>query len=178
MAEGPLGGKVTLQDLGYPDEIQDGINAINGLLSATFVLYCIGIALSGILIILSLAAIFSHGPGLPIANLLLAFIAFLAFGIGSAILTAFMVKASSLINENGNDIGLYAHKGSKFLALTWAATGAMLLALLVWIFVAITGRKDKKNRLSHSDDRNRVEIVETKAEKPARRGIFGLGRRN
>lgn len=177
MAEGPLGGKVTLQDLGYPNEIQDGIDAINGLLGATFVLYCIGIALSGILIILSLAAILSNGPGLPIANLLLAFLAFLAFGIGSAILTAFMVKASNLINENGNDIGLYAYKGNKFLALTWAATGAMILAFLAWILVAIRGRKDKENRLSHPADRNRVEIVETKAARPARRGRFRFGRR-
>lgn len=153
MAEGPLGGKVTLQDLGYPDEIQDGINAINGLLGATFVLYCIGIALTGVLILLSLAAMFSHGSGLSILNLVLAFLAFLAFGIGSAILTAFMVKATGLINEHGNDIGLYAHKGNKFLALTWAATGAMLLAFLTWIFITIFGRDKTKNRSNTTSEK-------------------------
>lgn len=161
MAEGPLGGKVTLQDLGYPDEIQDGINAINGLLGATFVLYCLGIALAGVLILLSFGAIFTHRSGLPVFNLVLAFLAFLAFGIGSAILTAFMVKASSLINEHGNDIGLYARKGNKFLALTWAATGAMLLAFLAWIFVVIF-RRDKSSKPVTNGEKSKFSFRRSK----------------
>lgn len=78
---------------------------------------------------------------LKLVNLVLSFLSFLCFGLGSAILTAFMAKASNLINEHGNDVGLYAHKGGKFLAITWAATGAMFLAWLTWIVLSILGKK-------------------------------------
>ncbi len=144
LADGPLGGQVTLKDLGWPDKIQQGIDAVNGLLAATFVLYCIGIAFAGILIISSFLAIFSTGRLLSIVNLIMAFLSFLALVIASAIVTAFMVKVTDVINENGNDIGVYANKGSKFLAITWAATGAMFLALLSWIVLFILGRKQRR----------------------------------
>ena len=132
---------MTLEDLGYPDEIQSGINAINSLLGATFIFYVLGVAFSGLLLLTTLASIVLQTRIIKLINLLLSFLAFLCFGLGSAILTAFMVKASNLINEHGNEVGLYANKGSKFLAMTWAATGAIFMAWLGWIVLFILGRK-------------------------------------
>lgn len=43
-----------------------------------------------------------------------------------------MVKVVDLVGQYGNDIGVYACKGDKFLAITWAATGVMLLAIVAW----------------------------------------------
>lgn len=113
------------------------------MLAATFIFYVLGIAFAGVLILTSLSSIFMDNRYLKLVNLLLSFLSFLCFGLGSAILTAFMVKASDLINEHGNDVGLYAHKGGKFLALTWAATGAMFLAWLTWIVLSILGRRKR-----------------------------------
>ncbi|KAI7296941.1 hypothetical protein KC352_g6 [Hortaea werneckii] len=42
-------------------------------------------------------------------------------------LACILVKASEVINKYGNDIGVSANKGSKFLVLTWVATGVMLV---------------------------------------------------
>ena len=140
LASGPFGGKITLEDLGYPDAIQDGINSINALLQATFIFYVLGIAFAGILILTSIASIFRTGRILSLLNVLLSFLSFLCLGIGSAILTAFMVKAAKLINDYGNEVGLYANRGNKFLALTWAAAGAMFLSWLAWIVLFILGR--------------------------------------
>jgi hypothetical protein len=60
-------------------------------------------------------------------------LAFLAIGIASAIATAVIVKAVHAVNKYGDDIGIAAYKGVKFLGMTWAATAVMLLASVVSI---------------------------------------------
>jgi hypothetical protein len=60
-----------------------------------------------------------------------------------------MVKGTGLINEYGNDIGLEAKYGGKFLALTWAATGLMLVVLLAWVVEFCVGRRQKKTYTKH-----------------------------
>jgi len=146
LADGPLGLEVTLEDLGWPEEIQDGIDGLNALTTATFVFYCIGIGFAGILILTSIAAIFATGRLLSIVNMVMAVLAFLCLGIASAVLTAFMVKTTDLINDKGNDVGVYAGRGNKFLTITWVATGLMLLATIAWIVFFIMGRKHSRRR--------------------------------
>ncbi|KFY52726.1 hypothetical protein V496_08217 [Pseudogymnoascus sp. VKM F-4515 (FW-2607)] len=143
---GPLAGKINLADLGYSDDIKNGIKAFNVAMTAMFVLYCIGAAAAGLCIILALVSFFSTGRLTSCCNFLLAIVAFLALAISSAIVTAIIVKATDLINQYGNDIGLYAYKGRKFLALTWAATAAMLLASVAWIVIFCMGRKNTRRR--------------------------------
>ncbi len=53
------------------------------------------------------------------------------------------VKATNLINQHGNDIGIAAYKGNKFLAMTWAATAVMLLAAIAWIAECCVGRQKR-----------------------------------
>ncbi len=74
---------------------------------------------------------------------LLTVIAFFALGIGSAFVTVFMVKATDLINQYGNQIGIYAYQGGKFLVLTWCATGVMLIAVVAWCVECCVGRRVK-----------------------------------
>jgi len=62
LASGGL--NVTLSDINYPSDIQHGINDLNKALDATFVLYCIGIAGSGIAILGALLAFFLYGSRL------------------------------------------------------------------------------------------------------------------
>ena len=113
-------------------------------MTAMFVLYCIGAAAAGLCIIFSLVSFFATGRLSSCLNFLLAIVAFLALAISSAIVTAIIVKATNLINQYGNDIGLYAYKGRKFLAMTWAATAAMLLAMVAWIVIFCMGRKNTR----------------------------------
>lgn len=133
-----------MTDLGYSDDIQTGIDGLNIAMSATFVIYCIGIATAGLAMITSLIAVFVTGRLFSLFNLSLDVLAFLALGIASAIATGIMMKATDLINKYGNGVGLYAYKGTKYLAITWAATGAMLLASLAWLAIFLLGKKPAK----------------------------------
>jgi hypothetical protein len=59
-------------------------------------------------------------------------IGFLGLAIASAIATAIMVKGTNLVNLYGNEVGLYANQGNKYLAITWAATGVAFIAIFYW----------------------------------------------
>lgn len=66
--------------------------------------------------------------------------AFLALLIASAISTGIINKVVSIVNTHGNDIGIFAYKGSHFIAMTWAADILVLLAGGVWVWEFIKGR--------------------------------------
>jgi len=135
---------LNLSDINWPDELTDGIKALNALTSATFVLYCIGIAAAGLAILTGLVAFFLHGSRLvSLGNGALTILSFLALGIASAIITVIMVKIVNLVTKYGDDIGLFAYKGGKYLALTWSATALMLLATIAWTAECVVGRRNK-----------------------------------
>ncbi|TAQ85817.1 hypothetical protein B7494_g5863 [Chlorociboria aeruginascens] len=125
---------LNLSDIAWPKALQDGLKDLNIALSVTFVLYCIGIAAAGVSIILALLYLFTSGSRLfSIFNFSLASLSFVTLLIASAIVTVVAKKASHLVNKYGNEIGLYAYKGGKYLALTWVSTAVMFIASLAWI---------------------------------------------
>ncbi|KAF5844202.1 hypothetical protein GGP41_004947 [Bipolaris sorokiniana] len=137
---------ITLQDLQWPEDIQDGIDALNAIMAAMFVLYVIAICLIFLTLVTSLVGILTSGRLSACLNIGLSLLAFLAIGIASGLVTAVMVKGTDVINEHGNQIGLESHYGGKFLALTWAATGLMLLAVLAWFIALCFGRSERHSR--------------------------------
>lgn len=134
-------GKVKLSDLNWPDDIERGVKALNALMVAMFVLYVISICLIFLALLAALAAVFAEGRLSACVNFMLAVLAFLAVGIASGLVTAVGVKVADLINEYGNEIGLVADWGGKFLALTWAATGVMLVCVVAWMVEFCVGRR-------------------------------------
>lgn len=135
---------ISLDDINWPSDLETGIAALNALMAAMFVLYCIAIALIFVALLAAAAAILMSGRLSACVNFLLAALAFLASAIASALVTAVMVKAAKIINDKGADVGLQAHWGGKFLALTWAATGLLLVAVLVWVMEFCVGRRQSK----------------------------------
>ncbi|KAI9852629.1 MAG: hypothetical protein M1838_000077 [Thelocarpon superellum] len=148
---------ISLSDIRFPQAIEDDLAALHYAFNATFIIYCIGIGFTGLLILLSLVGFFTHDLFTVLGNVVLAFVclpsslyptfpspspdptntaklAFIFIGIASAIITVVVVKASNSINSNGNDIGLYAYRGSKYLAMTWSATALLFLASVSWCF--------------------------------------------
>ncbi|KAH6029467.1 hypothetical protein HBI82_049430 [Parastagonospora nodorum] len=138
------GQRVTLQDLKWPQDIEDGVKALNALMAAMFVLYVIAICLIFVAFVAALFAVIASGRLSACLNFLMALLAFIAIGLASALVTAVMVKATDLINQYGNDIGVEASKGNKFLALTWAATGVMFVVVLAWVVEFCVGRRQKR----------------------------------
>ncbi|KAF1837474.1 hypothetical protein BDW02DRAFT_128975 [Decorospora gaudefroyi] len=143
------GVDVTLEDLHWPEDIQDGIDALNALMAAMFVLYVIAICLIFVALVAAIVAVLTSGRLSAFINVLIATLAFLAIGLASALVTAVVVKATDIINDKGEDIGLAASWGGKFLALTWVATALMLIVVLAWIVEFCMGRR-RKNRQSYA----------------------------
>ncbi|KAF2146455.1 uncharacterized protein K452DRAFT_193845, partial [Aplosporella prunicola CBS 121167] len=132
---------IKLADLDWPDDIEDGLRALRIAWKAAFVLYCVGVALAAVSFLASVVAFFMAGRLSAVVNILLAILAFLALALASAVTTAVAVKGSSVVNDKGKEIGLRAERGGKFMAITWAATAAMFVALLVWCVDCCLGRR-------------------------------------
>lgn len=63
--------------------------------------------------------------------------------LASAISTGVISKVVSAVNAHGNDIGIYAYKGTTFIGMTWAADILILLASFVYVFEFIKGRREQ-----------------------------------
>jgi len=135
---------ITLQDLHWPDEIQDAERTLKVASITMIVFYIIGIAFAGIAILTAICGIFTDGRLSASVNFLVDVLAFLTIGIASAISTAIIVKAVNTINKFGDDIGIAAYKGGTFLGMTWGATAVMLLASAVSIAQCCAGRRRSK----------------------------------
>lgn len=135
---------VTLDDLEWPQDIQRGLDALRIVGITSFVLYCISIALIFFALVAAIPAVFSSGRLAACLNLMVTILAFLAIGLASALVTAVGVKGTSIINQYGNDVGVQATRGNKFLALTWAATALMFIALVAWSLELCIGHRKRK----------------------------------
>lgn len=140
------GADVTLANLNWPEDIQNGITALNALMAAMFVLYVVAICLIFVALMAAVVAVLTAGRLSACLNFLVATLAFLAVGLASALVTAVVVMGTGIVNRYGNEVGVQASWGGKFLALTWAATGLMLVALVVWVVEVCVGRRHKKTQ--------------------------------
>ena len=61
--------------------------------------------------------------------------------LASSIATILISKVVHVLNEHGNDIGVYAYKGKTFIFMTWAATLLNLIAGLYWMWEFIRERR-------------------------------------
>ncbi|KAM0146004.1 hypothetical protein ACHAQE_010965 [Botrytis cinerea] len=153
----------------WPSAIQDGLDTLSTAMNATFVFYCIGVAGAGLAILTSLAAIFITGRIFSFLNWGLASIALLALAIASIIVTVLQNKAAHIINKFGNDIGVYAYKGQKYLILTWAATAVIAVATIAWVAIFCIGRR-QKGREFHEKSHFGKKSRQSESGEFARRG--------
>lgn len=161
---GPL--HINTSDINFPQDIQDGLNDLSAAVDAIFVLYAIAIACSGLAIITGIIAFIMNTPRLvTFGNICLTGLGFLTLLIPSIALVVVQNKAAHLINKYGNDIGVYAYKGAKYLIITWVATAVLALANIAWMAEFILGKKRKQREFSE--------------KKPVgRRGWFGGRKRS
>jgi hypothetical protein len=130
-------------ELDWPQGIDEGLHALRITARAMFVLYCIAIGFIGIALLSAIVSIFFDGRISALFNIIVDWLGFVAIGIASATSTAIVTKGTDVINKYGDDIGVSAERGNKFLIITWVATGLMLLASIVWCFACIKGRKTR-----------------------------------
>ena len=139
-------GLVDLSKLDWPDKVDNGLAALKAAQRAVFILYCVSIALIFVAICIGIGSIFSNRRLIAAINCATDTLAFLTITIASAIVTYVAEKATSVINKYGSDIGVSADRGNKFLALTWASSAAMFIAVLIWIVAFFSGSDSHRAR--------------------------------
>lgn len=146
-----------LSAIDWPSDIQNGLNNLSTALDALFILYAVGTAATGLTILNTLISLFPRTSRLAsFGNWGLLSLSFLSLIVASAIITIVQIKAVGLINKNGNEIGVYAYKGDKYLLLSWAA----VLVMFMGAGAEIVARR--KNMIEHP--------------RGLGRGLKGLGR--
>ena len=125
---------VSLKDLGWPDEIQDALDKLNAALTALFIFYVLALAFSAFSLLGGLwATAKPEARRVNGVNLLLATLAMVCLAVSSIAVTVGVTMGVDEINDAGRDIGVNVSRGNKFLAVTWAAMGVMLLASVFWL---------------------------------------------
>ena len=137
---------ITLTDLKWPEDIQRGLDALRLVGITSFVLYCLSIAFIFLALVAAVPALFASGRLAACLNLMITILAFLAIGLASALVTAVAVKGTSIINQHGNDVGVQAQRGNKFLGLTWATTALMFVALVAWSLELCIGHRKRQTK--------------------------------
>ncbi|ERF69489.1 hypothetical protein EPUS_01818 [Endocarpon pusillum Z07020] len=130
-----------LSDIKWPDEITNGVRAINMASRAMFFFYLIGIAAAGIGMIGAVFGLLAYEHKVALANLGVNSLGFICLGLASAIATVVIFRATQAVNDFGGDIGLAADRGTAFLGMTWTATILMLLATIGWVGEFMMGRR-------------------------------------
>lgn len=143
LSVGPF--ELNLADINWPDDIQDSIDLLNKALLATFVLYVIAVGFSGLAMLGALAAFFLFSRrGVNAVNLVIASLAALVLLIASILVTVAGKKGVSKLNDVGDNVGISASRGTKFLGLTWAAAALMIAAAIYWFVHLCLMRRERK----------------------------------
>ncbi|KAF9870341.1 SUR7 protein [Colletotrichum karsti] len=143
LSVGPL--RLSLADLDWPETIEDALDKVNKALLSIFVLYVLGIGFSGLAILGSLAAIFlGFSKGVTIVNFVFAILAAIVLFAGSLVTTIGAREGAKQINDLGDDIGLSANVGTKFMIISWVAFAVMAAAAVYWVTQCCASRRAKK----------------------------------
>lgn len=132
---------ITLDDLQFPDVIEDTFQALKLAFTSTFYLYCIGIIFTGLAIFSAAAGMFTQDRVPALLNIGLSGLSFLALLIASALVTYAATRITNLVNREGKVVNITAMRGDRFIALTWASTSLCFIATAAWLGECIIGRR-------------------------------------
>lgn len=151
LSVGPL--NLNIADLGLTDDIQDKLNDVPKIIQAIVAMYII----AAIFILLALfgscgaVALIPNSAGRTIVmgNLGLTGAAVFFLLIGNLVTTIGSGVVVDKVTDLGDDFGLSAVRGGKFMALSWGAFAVMLLAVFYWVYEFFA----EKQRGSDAHDR-------------------------
>ncbi|KAH9883240.1 hypothetical protein F4778DRAFT_744733 [Xylariomycetidae sp. FL2044] len=172
-SDDPLAQFAAQQDLQLPEKVQDAVDYLNGFLLAVFVFYVLGAGFCGLSFLVCIVVLtVSSNPVsrlVILGNIVLSALAVLVLLVGSAIATGISKKGVSEINSAGEDYGISAIEGTKFMIISWVAFGCMLLATVTWSFACCLGRRrtsgtsgyypEKRHRTSHDSGRGLLNRI-------------------
>lgn len=139
-------------DLDWPDQVDQGLKYVHIVQRAAFVIYCVAAGLIGLAALASALAAFLSGRLSACGNALLALLAFLLTAAASALATAVAFVGEAAVDKYGEEVGIEAAAGRKFLGLTWGATAAMLICVVWWSVDCCCGRGRRNKRARGPQD--------------------------
>ena len=167
---------VTLDQLGFPSaDVNRVVSALETAYRAMSLCYLIGTLAAAVSVLTGLLG-FMASRLVEMLNQLVAVLAMLFLGAGSAIATVIALKVRDVINDKAAVINVSADNSTTFLAMTWAAVAAAFLVCCLWCCVCCCGDhgSSRRNRRHH----NQRESVEQPlypgemAEKQRRQSLF------
>lgn len=146
--------QLNLADLGLTNDIQDKLDDVPKIIQAIVAMYII----AAIFVLLSLfgscgaIALIPNPSGRTIvmANVGLAGAAVFFLLIGNLITTIGSGVVVDKVTDLGDDIGLSAVRGGKFMALSWGAFALMLITVFYWVYEFFA----EKKRVEAAHDRS------------------------
>ncbi|KAF2209224.1 hypothetical protein CERZMDRAFT_5620, partial [Cercospora zeae-maydis SCOH1-5] len=111
------------------DSVENFIKSLTRAASALFIAEIIIISIN---LFSAIVSSFASGRVSACCNLLFNFLAFVISAVISSLMTAAVVVGTRVINKWGENYGVEASGGSKFLGLTWAATGCLFVTAVAW----------------------------------------------
>ncbi|KAJ0305180.1 hypothetical protein COL5a_010217 [Colletotrichum fioriniae] len=151
---GPL--SLSLSDLNWPDTIEDAMDKVNKALLAIFVLYVMGIGFSGLAILGSLAAFFlGFKKRMTLTNFAFAFLAALVLFAGSLVTTIGAKDGAKQITDIGEDVGISAKVGQKFMIISWVAFAVMFAASVYWVTQFCAERRSRRTSRGYTEKRHK-----------------------
>jgi hypothetical protein len=147
LSAGPI--DITLEDINWPDEVQDAIDLLNTALLALFVLYVLVMAFSGIAILGTVGAFFAPGSrALVLTNMVVSFLAALLSAVASILITVALTEGMDELNKYTEDFGIEGQRGDGFLGLTWGTTGVLIGAFIFWTTSCCFQRRERKRAMA------------------------------
>ncbi|KAJ5373139.1 Actin cortical patch SUR7/pH-response regulator PalI [Penicillium concentricum] len=119
--------EIASQELGWPRVISDDFHALRLTSKVMAVLYCIGVGAMGAAILVRVWTTLSPRPGQGPCEFWFFMLGSLSISIASIIATVIAFEFVALINAHGKGWNVSAHYGEKFLGMTWAAVGLLLV---------------------------------------------------
>jgi len=140
------GTGVTLQDLDWPTSIDKDFGTLASLAKAIMGLYIASIVFTFLALIAAIVWLLSPEGRRLCGGLqsVMAFLAFVVFGVTSGLVTAVGVKGDHIIDKYGSDVGISANRSNKLLALTWAGVACLFIASIVGCFGCVFARRRVK----------------------------------
>ncbi|KAL2106397.1 hypothetical protein VUR80DRAFT_6780 [Thermomyces stellatus] len=133
----PLKSRITpATHLGLADDLRSQLDKIPRLFQALSAIYILAIVSSGLSLLLAAGRRFIRPSFVLPASLtsaITAVLGVLGLLIANVLVTGSVRPAADRVNEFGEEIGLLASRGRKFLVITWCVFAAMLIATALWV---------------------------------------------
>lgn len=150
---------ITLSDLHWPHEIDNAIHDVRIVFDVAIALYCVTIICTALTLLMSVASLFLLSkPILMLVCAILSSCTWIPLVVASALVTYGSRTAADEINKWGRYIDVNAASGEKFIAMSWATVGLLLLASIFCVLDCFREWRHRARTQTSTKGRSKAEM--------------------